>query len=323
MDTTQQTVLAGVDVAKSELEVYILPGEQRFTVANDDQAIAKLLQKFKELGVQVVIVEATGKHEHRLLIACVEAQQPICRVNPRQARDFARGMGWLAKTDKLDARSLARFGELAQPRTLQNFSGKQRELEELVARRRQLTGVQTAEKNRRQQTVFDRARKSIEAVLKTVEQELAEIDAEIERLIQDHQSWRDADRILQSTPGIGPATSAALIAGVPELGTLSRQAVAALAGLAPFNHDSGRMQGQRSIWGGRKHVRTALYMATLSAIRWNPALHAFALRLKQAGKKWKVIITACMRKLLVILNTMLKNKANWNDQLATITLQTN
>lgn len=323
MDSTQQTIIAGVDVAKDELEVCVLPSQQRFTVVRDDQGIAKLLQQFKELGVQSVIVEATGKYERPLIVACLEAEVQVCRVNPRHTRDFARSMGRLAKTDRIDAKTLALFGQSTQPRSMQKNPEKQEELQELVARHRQLTGVQTAEKNRREQTSSKLARKSIDAVLKTIQKQLAAIDDEIERLIRDDESWRDTDRILQSTPGIGPTTSAALIAGVPELGTLNRQAVAALVGLAPFNHDSGRMHGQRSIWGGRKHVRTSLYMAAQSAIRWNPSLHAFALRLKQAGKKFKVIITACMRKLLVILNTMLKNNSTWNDKLANLTLQKN
>jgi transposase len=316
MDTTQQTIVAGVDVAKDELEVCVMPGEKRFTVPRDDNGIATLLEWCKDQGVERVIVEATGGYEALLTAACLEANVQVCRVNPRQVREFARGMGWLAKTDRLDAQVLALFGQHVQPRPLEKSSEKQQELDQLVTRRRQLTIVQTAEKNRREQTTSKLARKSIDVILATIRKQIAKIDAEIARLIQSDDSWRDADRILKSVPGVSDVTSAALLAGVPELGKLNRQAVASLVGLAPFNHDSGRKHGQRSIWGGRKTVRTALYMAALSAMTWNPPIRAFALRLKQAGKKSKVIITACMRKLLVILNTMLKTNTPWNPEIA-------
>lgn len=311
MDTAQQTIVAGVDVAKDELEACVMPGQQRFTVARDDRGIAELLEHFKRLGVQCVVVEATGGYDNMLTAACLEADLQTCLVNPRHVRDFARGMGWLAKTDRRDAKTLALFGQHAQPRPLEKSSEKQRELDQLVTRRRQLLVVQTAEMNRREQTTSKLARKSIETVLAAIRKQLAKIDAEIARLIQADDSWRNTDRILKTVPGVGDVTSAALIAGVPELGKLNRQAIASLVGLAPFNHDSGRMHGQRSIWGGRKTVRTALYMAAITAIRWNPAIRTFAQRLKQAGKKTKVVITACMRKLLITLNTMLKTNAIW------------
>jgi transposase len=317
MDTTQQSVFAGVDVAKDELEVCVMPGEHRLTVARDDKGIDKLLEFFKGLGVQCVIVEATGGYEQTVAAACVNAGLQTCVVNPRQVRDFARGMGWLAKTDRLDAKVLALFGQVAKPRPIEKASEKSRELDELVTRRRQLLVVQTAEKNRLEKTTSKLACKSIDAVLVTIRKQVAKLDAEIARLIQSDDSWRDTDRILKTVPGVGPATSAALIAELPELGQLNRQAIASLVGLAPFSHDSGRMKGQRSIWGGRKTVRCALYMAVLSATRFNPAIKTFYFRLKQSGKKTKVAFTACMRKLLVILNTMLKSKTTWNQNLAT------
>ena len=316
MDTTQQSVFAGVDVAKDELEACVMPSQQRLTVARDDKGIAKLLEFFKKAGVQCVIVEATGGYERRITGACLEAGLQTCLVNPRQVRDFARGMGWLAKTDRLDAQVLALFGHHAQPRPLVKSTGKQQELDQLVTRRRQLTNVQTAESNRREQTTSKLALKSIDALLATIRKQIAKVDAEIARLIEADDSWRNTDRILQSVPGVGQITSAALIASVPELGKLNRQAVASLVGLAPFNHDSGRKHGTRSIWGGRKTVRCALYMATLTATRFNTHIRAFYQRLKKAGKKTKVAITACMRKLLVILNTMLKTNTTWNAEIA-------
>lgn len=319
MDTTQQTIVAGVDVAKDELEACVMPSQRRFTVVRDDQGIDQLVEHFKRLGVQCVIVEATGGFERSLIAACLEAGLQTCLVNPRQVRDFARGMGWLAKTDRLDAKVLALFGQHAQPRPLEKSSEKRQELDQLVTRRRQLMAAQTAETNRREQTTSKLARKSIDTMLAAIRKQLAKLDAEIARLIQADDSWRNTDRILKTVPGVGDVTSAALIAELPELGQLNRQAIASLVGLAPFSRDSGRMHGQRSIWGGRKSVRTALYMAALTASRCNPVIRAFALRLKQSGKRTKVVLTACMRKLLVILNTMLKTNTTWN---AVSTLQT-
>jgi transposase len=316
MDTTQQASFAGVDVAKDELEVCVMPGEHRLTVARDGQGLAKLVEFLKPLGVQSVIVEATGGYERQVVAACLDNDLRPCLVNPRQVRDFARGMGWLAKTDRLDAKALALFGEHARPRAVEKTPEKHRELNELVTRRRQVLLVQTAETNRLEKTTSKLARASIKAVLAVLAKQLDKLDEEIARLIQSDDSWRDVDRILQSVPGVGKATSAALIAELPELGALNRQAIASLAGLAPFSHDSGRMHGQRSIWGGRKTVRCALYMATVCGIRCNPIIKDFYTRLKQAGKKSKVALTACMRKLLVILNTMLKAKTTWNPALA-------
>jgi transposase len=311
MDTTQQAIVAGVDVAKDELEACVMPGQHRLTVARDERGIAKLLDFFRSVGAQSVIVEATGGYERIVTGACVEAGFDTCLVNPRQVRDFARGMGWLSKTDRLDARALALFGQHVQPRRLEKSSQKREELDQLVTRRRQLTSAQTAETNRREQTTSKLARKSIEAMLDTIRKQLMKVDAEITRLIQSDDSWRHTDQILKTVPGVGDVTSAALIAEMPELGRLNRQEIASLAGLAPFSRDSGRMHGQRAIWGGRKSVRTALYMAALTATRCNPVIRAFALRLKQTGKRTKVVLTACMRKLLVILNTMLKTNQPW------------
>jgi len=317
MDTTQQTIFAGVDVAKDELEVCVLPGEHRITVARDGEGVAKLLDFFKQHGVECVIVESTGGYDRIVTAACLEAKLRTSLINPRQAKHFGIALGLLAKNDRIDARTLALFGDRIRPRTMEKTPEKQRELHDLVTRRRQLVAMQAAEKTRREQAATKLAKKSIAASLAFLEKQIAALDAEIARRIEADDSWRNTDGLLQSVPGVGEATSAALIAELPELGKLNRQAIASLVGLAPFDHDSGKMKGQRSIWGGRKTVRTALYMAALSAIRWNPKLRAFAERLKRAGKKFKVIITAVMRKLLVTLNTMLKNNTPWQDSLAT------
>jgi transposase len=239
----------------------------------------------------------------------------VAIVNPRQVRDFARGLGVLAKNDRIDARVLAIYAQHVTLRLLQKTSEKQEELMALVVRRRQLVALQTAESNRLQQTTVKRANKSIRHMLDVLRKELKKLDAEIAGLIQADDDWRNKAELLQSVPGVGPGTSAALVAELPELGKLNRQQIASLAGLAPFSRDSGQFHGQRSIWGGRKAVRTALYMAAFNAKRCNPIIRAFANRLQQAGKRSKVILTACMRKLLVILNTMLRNQTTWKNAL--------
>jgi len=317
METTQQTIFAGVDVAKDELEACVMPGEHRITVARNGEGVAKLLDFFKQHGVEGVIVESTGGYDRIVTAACLEAELQTCLINPSRAKHFGIALGLLAKNDRIDARTLALFGDRIRPRAMEKTSEKQQELHDLVTRRRQLVAMQTAEKNRRKQDPAKAAAKSIDTILAALAKQIDKLDAEIARRIEADDSWRDADDLLQSMPGVGKATSAALIAELPELGKLNRQAIASLVGLAPFDHDSGKMKGQRSIWGGRKTVRTALYMAALTAIRCNPTLKAFAERLKNAGKKFKVIVTAVMRKLLVTLNTMLKNNTPWNDSLAT------
>jgi transposase len=316
METTQQTIFAGVDVAKDELEVCVMPGEHRITVARDGEGVAKLLDFFKQHGVEGVIVESTGGYDRIVTAACLEAELRTSLINPRQAKHFGIALGLLAKNDRIDARTLALFGDRIRPREMEKTPEKQQELHDLVTRRRQLVAMQAAEKIRRKQDTTKIAAKSIDAILAALAKQVDKLDTEIARRIEADDSWRITDSLLQSVPGVGEATSAALIAELPELGKLNRQQVASLVGLAPYDHDSGKMKGQRSIWGGRKTVRTALYMAALSALRCNPALRAFAERLKRAGKKFKVIITAVMRKLLVTLNTMLKNNAPWENSLA-------
>jgi len=316
MESTQQTICAGVDVAKEELEACVMPGEHRITVARNDKGIASFLKFCQKHGVQCVIVESTGGYDRAVTAACHAANLPVSLVNPKRVTDFGRGLGWLHKNDRIDAKKLALYGQLAKPRCLEKLPENQQELNDLVTRRRQLIDMRTAETNRSKQTDSKRARESIGKVIAMFDEQVEQLDAEIARLIEDDDSWRNADSILKSVPGVGKATSAALIAELPELGKLNRQEIASLVGLAPFDHDSGKMKGQRSIWGGRKSVRTGLYMAALTSMRCNPILKVFAARLKRSGKKTKVVLTAVMRKLLVICNTMIKNNTHWQPNLA-------
>lgn len=305
----------GVDVAKTKLDVAVLPQGTRCTLPYDAGGIRQLLHSLRPLGSCLVVVEATGGLEQRLVADLVDAGLTVALVNPRQVRDFARGVGCLAKTDRLDAVILARFAQQVQPRPVAFVAENQRELEQLVTRRRQLIDLQTMETNRRATSTAKLARQSVDKVLALLGKQIGQLDAAIARLIQSDDEWRHKDQLLQSVPGVGDVTSAALIAELPELGHLNRQEIAALAGLAPYNHDSGRFRGQRSIWGGRASVRCTLYMAALTAYRWNPAIRRFAERLTRAGKTFKVLITACMRKLLITLNAMLKTNSPWTPKL--------
>jgi transposase len=300
----------GVDVSKSKFDVVILPEGTHSMCSYDDEGIAKFLAQLPRHEC-IVVLEATGGFERRLSAELVGAGHKTAIVNPRQVRDFARGIGVLAKNDRIDARVLAVYAQHVKLRLMEKTSGKQQELIALVVRRRQLLALQTAESNRLEQTTVKLAAKSIRHVLDLLRKELKKLDAEIARLIEAEDDWRNKSELLQTVPGVGPATSASLVAELPELGKLNRQQIASLVGLAPFSRDSGQSRGRRAIWGGRGSVRCALYMAAFNAKRCNPIIRAFADRLKQAGKRTKVILTACMRKLLVILNTMVRNQTSW------------
>jgi len=304
----------GIDIAKAKFDVCILPVGKSLVLPYDNAGITQLLA---ELAGQecVVVIEATGKLERRLAADLVTTGHRTAIVNPRQARDFAHGLGIRAKNDPIDARSLATYAQYVTLRYFEKPSEKQEELAALIARRRQVMALQVAESNRLEQSTVKLATKSIRHVLDLLRKELKALDAEIARLIESQDDWRNTAQLLQSVPGVGPGTSASLVAELPELGKLNRQQIAALAGVAPFNRDSGQFHGQRSIWGGRESVRSALYMAAFNAKRCNPVIRAFAERLQRAGKRHKVILTACMRKLLVILNTMVRNNTTWNATL--------
>lgn len=303
----------GVDISKYKFDAVILPSGKRLTCGYDSEGIASFLAQLPEDCL--IVMEATGGYERRLAGELVGAGYRTAIVNPRQVRDFAKGIGILAKTDRIDARVLATYAQHVQVRLLEKPSEKQEELTALVVRRRQLLALQTAESNRLEQTTIKLAAKSIRHVLDLLRKELKKLDTEIARLIESHDDWRKKSDLLQTVPGVGPATSASLVAELPELGKLNRNCIASLIGLAPLARDSGKSRGQRSIWGGRAAVRSALYMAAFNAKRFNPVIRAFADRLKQAGKRHKVILTACMRKLLVILNTMVRNNTTWKTDL--------
>jgi len=311
----------GVDVAKDSLEVALHPEAKSFSVTNDRAGIAKLMAQLPEPGKCVVVLEATGGYERTVIAELLQAGHRVARVNPRQVRDFANAMGVLAKTDPIDTRVIARFGEVVKPRCLEIPEGPLSELQQLVERRRQLIELRTAEKNRLQQANSKPTRKSIEDVLKTLEKQVEIIEEQIDELVRKHEDWQHKVDLMTSVPGVGRATATTLRADLPELGQLNREEIAALVGVAPYNHDSGQLQGTRCIWGGRAPVRNVLYMATLSAKRCNQIIRRFAQRLAEnsalrPSKPSKVVTTACMRKLLIILNTMLKNDTPWNPQLA-------
>ena len=301
----------GIDVAKASLDVATLPHPQALTVAYDDDGIARVIDTLRSLGDCLIVVESTGGYERRIVTALVDAGFRVARVNPRQVRDFARGLGQFAKTDCLDAQLLARFAQHVRPQPLEKHPEKQAELDQLVTRRRQLIDLRTAESNRVELTHAKAARKSIDRMLKVLDQQIETIDQAIAQLIESHDDWRKKADLLESAPGVGTVTSSGLIAKLPELGQLDRQQIAALVGVAPFNHDSGKLRGKRSIYGGRESVRGLLYMAAFAARRCNPTIRAFAERLEAAGKPFKVVLTACMRKLLVLLNAMLKTNTPW------------
>jgi transposase len=311
---TRSNVFVGIDVAKRSFDVAVLPGEQAASFSYDETGLRQLLEWLRPWEACFVVLEATGGLERRLAGQLLEAGHQVAIVNPRQVRDFARGLGKLAKTDRLDALVLARFAQQVQPRTAEKASEKQLELAALVSRRRQLQTLAVAETNRRDTAPTRQARQSIDKHLAWLRKEVTRIDTAIARLIVSDDTWRGHADCLQSVPGVGPTTSATLVAELPELGRLNRRQISALVGLAPYNNDSGPMRGKRSIWGGRLSVRSALYMAALSARRCNPVIRAFADRLQQAGKPFKVILTACMRKLLIILNVLLKTNQSWSPK---------
>lgn len=308
------STFVGIDISKNSLDVHVLPAGNSMHVSNKTDGHRQLLDQLPQPGTCLVVVEATGGYERQLAAELAMGGHHVAVVNPRQVRDFAKGLGILAKTDRIDARVIARFGQHVQPRPLAEAHEKQAELSQLVTRRRQLVDLRTAENNRRELTSKD-VRKSIQQVVDTLNKEIKRVEKNILALVESDDDWKGKADLLQSTPGIGKTTAATLLSDLPELGNLNRQQIAALVGVAPLNRDSGQFRGRRSIWGGRASVRCTLYMAVLCAKRYNPVIRAFAERLNAQGKKPKVVTTACMRKLLVILNTMVKTNSHWNPHL--------
>jgi transposase len=310
LDTNVQGFF-GIDVSSASLDLADYPASLAESFTNDPDGIARLVERLRGQAVARIVVEATGGYELPLVVALHEAGLPVALVNPRQVRDYARALGILAKTDGIDAGVLARFAHDIRPPVREFPDENTRKLDALVARRRQLLELRTAELNRRHQACLPEIQRSIDSVVELLDQQLADIDEQLVEAIQASDTWRVKDQILQSVQGVGPATSHALLAELPELGRLNRRQIASLVGVAPFNRDSGRLHKTRSIRGGRASVRSALYMAAFNAVRCNPRLRSFYERLRQAGKTFKVAITACMRKLLTTLNAILRDLTPW------------
>jgi transposase len=311
---SSSSLFVGIDVAKDKLDLGRSDAASILTVANDPAGIQQLLDLLLAAPPTLIVLEATGGLEQPLLNVLLDNNMPVALVNPGHVRHLAKALGILAKTDAIDAHVLVQFARLACPRLTQKRSANQVELDALVTCRRQLTHVRTEQSNRRQTTRSARARQAIDAVLKALDKQIQSLDQRIRKLIENDDDLNSLDKLLRSAPGVGNVLSSTLLAEMTELGNANRRQIGALAGVAPFNHDSGRFRGQRCIRGGRTAVRSVLYMATIAAMRFNPVIRRFAERLKAAGKRNKVAIVACMRKLLSILNAMIREGLRW-DQL--------
>jgi transposase len=308
-------VFVGIDVSKAQLDVALRPTDDCWPVSNDESGIAGLVERLRTVQPTLVVLEATGGLEVPVTGALAEAGLPVV-VNPRHARDFAKATGRLAKTASLEARGLAPFAAAVRPPPRPLPDAQAQALSALLTRRRQLVQMLTAER-RRLQTAPQPIRADIQAHITWLTRRLARTDDDVAAAIHASPLCHATDEILQSTPGVGPILSWTLVVEVPELGVLNRQEIAALIGVAPLNRDSGTVRGKRAVWGGRAHVRAVLYMSTLAAVRHNPILKVFYERLRAVGKAPKVALTACMRKLLTILNAMLKHRTPWRENYAT------
>ena len=301
----------GLDVAKDTLELASEPTGLQGTFPNTPDGIAALLAQCQAQPVALLVLEATGGYETAAVVALAHAGLPVIVVNPRQVRDFAKALGRLAKTDRLDAQVLALFGARVRPAPRPLPDEATAELDAVLTRRRQLLEMLHAERQRRPRARGRVVRRSLDAHIRWLEHQVIDTDATLEQTIQASPLWRVQDQLLQSVPGVGPTLARTLLGQVPELGRLDRHAIAALVGVAPLARDSGTLRGRRTCWGGRPAVRTVLYMAALTAARWNPVLRAFYQRLRAAGKPAKVALTAVARKLLVLLNAILRDQQPW------------
>jgi transposase len=310
---SNETNFVGIDIAKDELVVHVLPTNRQRTVSHSLKGMKELIKRFKEIHPKQIVLEATGGLERELLSHLAANGFEVVCVNPRQARDLAKGLGQLAKTDAVDARILARIAQLQclTPRPVP--SRETQEMNDLVMRRQPLIAMRTMESNRLQQTNQKYMTKSIEKNISALNKQIADVYDRIATMIDDNPDWSAKDKIVQAVPGVGPKTSQVLISALPELGNLNRQEIAALVGVAPFCDDSGKRSGERHIKGGRADVRSALYMATFSAVRHNPTFKDFFDRLTANGKKYKVALVAAMRKLITTLNSMIKTNTLWNE----------
>lgn len=316
MSETARQAFVGIDIAKTTLDIYIEPLDEKWHVSHDDEGIGRILERFGQVSPTLIVMEATGGLEVRLAGELASRGLPVAVINPRQARDFAKASGQLAKTDRVDARVLAAFARAMRPPVRPLKSAEVRELDELLTRRRQLIDMRVQESLRMGTTEFSSQRKSIASHIAWLDKCIGKLDNDLGKRLRDSPVWCAKDELLRSIPGIGPVSSLTMLAKCPELGTLNRRQIAALTGVAPLANDSGKHRGRRRIWGGRADVRAVLYMAALAAIRSNEAIKTFAQRLRQAGKPPKVVIVACMRKLLTIMNAVIKNNAPWNPKIA-------
>jgi transposase len=310
-------MLVGIDVAKAELVVATRPGGERWTVENDERGVRPLVERLRRDGAELIVLEATGGYELLCVAALAAASLPVVVVNPRQVRDFAKATGQLAKTDRIDADILALFAERVRPEVRPIPDADVQELDALLARRRQLLDMLQAERNRLGQ-VFGRGKTPVKKSLKShiayLERELRMTDTDLGDMVRHTPAWRERDDLLQSVPGVGPVLSLTLLADLPELGRLSRREIAKLVGVAPLSRDSGTLRGRRFVQGGRASVRSVLYMASLVATKRNAVIRAFYTRLLAAGKAKKLALVACMRKLLTILNTMVRTGEHWSSE---------
>lgn len=306
-------MFVGIDVAKAHLDMALRPTGERWTATNDEPGMAALIVRLQAVEPTLMVLEATGGYHRTVVAALAAVALPLVGVNPRQVRDLAKATGQLAKTDALDARAVAPFAEAVRPTPRPLPDAQTEALRALLARRRQLIAMRTAEQNRLEHATR-RLRADIEAHIAWLEQHVAALDDDLDTTLRASPVWRQRETLDRSVPGIGPVCARTLLLDLPELGTLSRQRLAALVGVAPFPRDRGTLRGTRTTWGGRTHVRAALYMSTLVAVRYNPVLKRFYERLRAAGKVAKVALTACMRKLLTILNAMVKHHNPWSMQ---------
>lgn len=307
------STVVGIDVSKKTLDCYLDPTGQRLSLANDDAGIAKLISQLRQFNVQLIVIEATGRLHRNVASELLDAGFAVTLVNPQRAREYARSAGKLEKTDRVDAQMLAAFGRAVPHHLLQKSSEEQVELDDLISRRRALVQMRIAEKNRLAEDHQPKlAKNQAKQLLRLIDQQIQDIDRAIAKLIDENEDWKRKSEIITSIDGISDGTANQLLADLPELGTVSRQTIAKLAGVAPLANDSGPRRGQRSIRGGRQPVRNALYMAAFNVMRYCDRFKTFADRLKKAGKSFKTIVTAVMRKLLVTLNQMVKTNTTFN-----------
>lgn len=315
MNETGEEKFVGIDVSKTTLEVCIDPG-QILHIVYDEEGTHQIVSRLEEVNPSLIVIEATGGLEVRIASELAGKGLPVAVINPRQARDFAKATGRLAKTDQVDAAVLAGFARAIRPQVRPLQDANTRALNDLVSRRRQLVDMRVQETLRLNTAASKPLQKSLYKHIAWLDKRITEIDNDLTRSLRNSEVWRTKDDLLRSIPGVGAVTTLTMLAKCPELGALSRREIAALVGVAPMANDSGQHRGKRFVWGGRADVRAVLYMATVSAIRCNDTIKAFAERLKKTGKPSKVVIVACMRKLLTIMNAMLKNNASWNPKIA-------